>query len=89
MAPLWPYSVTTQLSLDGAPPVLVSMQDMSVPATPLTGPEIVQSQAIWGMSGLANTQHTLIASMQGSNAEVEMDGLMCVLFPLLIIFDQL
>jgi hypothetical protein len=80
MAPLWPHSVTTVLSVDGGNPVLVNMQDPSVPATngKNIGQETVQSEAIWGVNGLSNTQHTLIVSMQGDNAEVEMDGLMCV-----------
>jgi hypothetical protein len=66
------------ISLDGAPPVLLNLQDPSLPTVPNGGPETVQSAAVWGMSGLANTKHVLVVSMQGNSAEVEMDGLMCV-----------
>jgi hypothetical protein len=78
MSPLWPYVVTTLLSLDDASPVLVDLQDYSLP--PNSSPsETVQSTVRWSISGLTDTTHKLVASTHPPAAGwVEMDGLMYV-----------
>ena len=75
LSPLWSYTVTTQLSLDGGPAVVVDLRDYSRPETS-GGPETVAYSAVWGMTGLTNTQHQLVASMAPGGAYVVVDGFM-------------
>ncbi|KAJ7673998.1 hypothetical protein DFH06DRAFT_752458 [Mycena polygramma] len=62
LSPRWPYDVSTRLSLDGAPSVLVNLTDPSTSPSPPGGSESALSSAVWSATGLANTSHTLIAT---------------------------
>ncbi|KAF9463646.1 hypothetical protein BDZ94DRAFT_1258190 [Collybia nuda] len=62
MSPKWPYLVNTAISLDSGTPVVVDLVDHSRPNTG-EGPETVQSEVVWGASGLSNTQHKLVVSV--------------------------
>jgi hypothetical protein len=74
MSPLWPYLVNTAITLDSGPPILVDLVDHSRPNT-VEGPETVQSQVVWGASGLNNTQHTLVMSVGAGQPYAIMDTL--------------
>jgi len=73
LSPKWPYSVNTQLSLDGGPGEVVDLVDHSSPTTG-GGAETVAYSAVWGKTGLANTQHQLVASMAPGGQFVVVDG---------------
>jgi len=73
MSPKWPYPVNTELSVDGGPGQVVDLQDYSRPATS-GGPETVGYSVVWRMTGLANSQHQLVASMAPGGLFVEADG---------------
>ncbi|KAG6837293.1 hypothetical protein H0H93_011895 [Arthromyces matolae] len=62
MAPLWPYTVNTAVSLDHGPAILLDLVDHSRANTG-QGSETVQSQVIWGSEELSNTPHTLVISV--------------------------
>lgn len=73
MCSLTPYDsnwgpVSTQLSLDGRDGVIIN----------LNNPVHVPSAALWGISGLANTQHTLVASRAPDGLYVVVDAFMYV-----------
>jgi hypothetical protein len=77
MSPLWPYVVNTALSLDSAPPVLIDLTDHSKPnASVGLGPETVQSKVVWGETGLAVKQHTLVISVGAGQPYAIVDALM-------------
>src|ERR1700722_13672294 len=78
MAPLWPYPVNTELTVDSFSPELVSMVDPSHTTASGTA-ETVSYSVLWGMTALENTTHTLVASMAVGGQFVVMDGLMCCL----------
>ncbi|TFK33252.1 hypothetical protein BDQ12DRAFT_691300 [Crucibulum laeve] len=86
LSPLWPYLVNTAVSLDNGPIALVDLVDHSRPQDPNQGPETVQSTAVWGASGLANTQHTLVVSVGAGQPFGIVDAFMCVLLYLVIQF---
>lgn len=76
MSPLWPYSVTTQLTLDGSTRVTL---DLSGPGTDVNGEETVRSAVVWGVSELMDMQHTLVVSMAPNGMWIEVDAFMYVL----------
>jgi len=82
MAPLWPYTVNTVVTIDSGNPNLVDMTDYSSSAPVGSGPT-VQSQVLWGMSGLANTEHTVVFSMMSGGRYVVVDALVYDLNPFL------
>lgn len=61
-SPLWPFRVTTAVSLDGGDPELLDLRDYDVPFED-QGPESAISQVVWWADGLQNTQHTLNISV--------------------------
>ncbi|KAL0945976.1 hypothetical protein HGRIS_012254 [Hohenbuehelia grisea] len=73
MAPLWPYAVSSRLSLDGGPQIYVSM---ATPTGPVSseGVETVQSAVLWGASGLVNARHTLVVSVSPDTGYAVVDG---------------
>jgi|ERR1700733_11246403 hypothetical protein len=62
MAPLWPYTVTTVVTIDGGPPQLTQMTD-PLNSEPVGGGPTVNSAVLWGQTGLADVQHTLLMSL--------------------------
>lgn len=76
-SPLWPFHVTTALSLDGQPPETVDLRDHSVPPD-VDAPETVQSQVVWSLVGLDNTEHTLVIFVGAGEDIAIVDALMCV-----------
>jgi hypothetical protein len=75
MSPLWPYPVNVKLTLDSTvSPDTLDLTDLSRPNG--GGPmETVQSQVLWGKSGLANTAHTLVVSRATGGQFVVVDAL--------------
>ncbi|KDR84476.1 hypothetical protein GALMADRAFT_206081 [Galerina marginata CBS 339.88] len=89
-APLFPFGLTTSLSLDGAPPISIPLFDPSQPTDPppgpgigsgagggvipTTSPETVQSNIVWSMTNLDYVQHTLIIS-PGAQGRAILDAL--------------
>ncbi|KAK7032528.1 hypothetical protein VNI00_012925 [Paramarasmius palmivorus] len=57
LSPLWPYRVGGLVSIDGSSSAGVDMQDYGTEAA--GGEETVNSSIIWGVTGLANTSHSL------------------------------
>ena len=76
-SPLWTFSVTTQVALDGSPPVLLDLRDYSQPYVD-NGPETVQSSVVWSQTGLADTQHALMVSVGAGQTFAIMDALVYV-----------
>ncbi|KAG8864962.1 hypothetical protein FRB96_003550, partial [Tulasnella sp. 330] len=74
MSPLWPYPVTSQLTLDNGASVKVDLQDHSVTSTSTQGEETVQSAPVYGFTGLENGAHTLVVSMAVGGQYVVADG---------------
>jgi hypothetical protein len=74
MAPLWPYTVTTVVTLDGGPPQLIQMID-PLNSEPVGSAPTVDSAVLWGQAGLADVQHTLMMSMAPSGMYVVVDAL--------------
>ncbi|KAF9476791.1 hypothetical protein BDN70DRAFT_923057 [Pholiota conissans] len=74
LSPKWPYTVNTQLSLDGAAPVLVDLIDHTRPDV-LEGPETVQSAVVWSATGLNDTVHTLVVSVGSGQPFGIVDGI--------------
>lgn len=74
LAPLWPYTVNTAISLDSGPVTLIDLVDHSRPSTS-QGPETVQSKVVWNATGLANTQHNLRISVGAGQPYAIVDGL--------------
>ncbi|KAJ7474915.1 hypothetical protein FB451DRAFT_1465156 [Mycena latifolia] len=63
LSPRWPYAVSTRLSLDGAPPILLNLTDPITSPSPPGGSESAQSAVVWSATGLANKSHTLVATI--------------------------
>ncbi|CAA7269825.1 unnamed protein product [Cyclocybe aegerita] len=74
LSPLWPYNVSTAVSLDSAPATLLDLVDHSRPNIG-TGPETVQSHVVWNATGLTNIQHTLRISVGAGQSFAIVDGL--------------
>lgn len=74
MSPLWPYSVDSAISLDSGPLETVNLTD-SLPASDGSF-ENVQSNAVWGKTGLTNGPHTVVVSK--SSYYVVVDAFMYV-----------
>ncbi|KAG8859384.1 hypothetical protein FRB96_004599 [Tulasnella sp. 330] len=79
MSPLWPYPVTSQLTLDNGASVEVDLQDHSVTSTSTQGEETVQSAPVYGFTGLENGVHTLVVSMAAGGQYVIADAFMYTL----------
>ena len=77
---MWPYTVNTAVSLDSGPITLIDLVDHSPPSTS-QGPETVQSQVVWNVTGLTNTQHNLRISVGAGQPFAIVDALMYVLPP--------
>jgi len=73
MAPKWPFAVTTLLTVDSDPPVVVTMTSPS--SVNPGGPNTV-SQVLWGRTGLSNTEHTIVMSLVPGDEFVLVDALM-------------
>ncbi|KAJ6477862.1 hypothetical protein C8R47DRAFT_1288720, partial [Mycena vitilis] len=80
VAPRWPYTVNTQLSLDGAPPVVVDLTDPIASKTAPGGSESAPFSVAWSQEGLSNTTHTLALTMASTGQFIIADGFMCVSF---------
>lgn len=74
MSSLWPYSVTTQIALDGGPPITLNLSSSAAETAPSDNAD-VPSAVVWGESELLNTQHTLVVSMP-PDGYVEVDAFM-------------
>lgn len=71
LAPKWPYTVDSYVSLDGGAPVLVDMTALGTPN--IDGHETVQSAALWSATGLQNTIHHLVVTI-GTSGYAVVDG---------------
>ncbi|KAJ6587443.1 hypothetical protein DFH09DRAFT_909559 [Mycena vulgaris] len=78
LAPRWPYPVSTRLSLDGGPPVLVNLTDPNSSPSPAGGSESAAYSVAWSATSLANKSHTVVATMGNY---IIVDGFMCVGIP--------
>ncbi|KAF8886946.1 hypothetical protein BD779DRAFT_542299 [Infundibulicybe gibba] len=77
MSPLWPYTVTTALTLDNGPIILLNLTDPNQPATD-GGPETAQSRVVWGSDELENKQHKFVVSVGQGQQFAIVDTLMSV-----------
>ncbi|KAJ7150514.1 hypothetical protein C8R43DRAFT_1191793 [Mycena crocata] len=59
----WPYAVSTRLSLDGGPTVLVNLTDPDTSPTPPGGSQSALSSFAWSATNLANKSHTVVATI--------------------------
>jgi hypothetical protein len=74
LAPLWPYTVNTLVTLDSNQSFVVNLTD-SLSGT-VGESEDEPATVLWSLTGLTNTQHTLVASMWDEGIYVVMDALM-------------
>ena len=58
MSALYALEINTQVRLDGGIPVVINLQDTTVPVE-TAGPPTVTSSVLWEARGLANEEHTL------------------------------
>ncbi|KAJ3839035.1 hypothetical protein F5878DRAFT_617842 [Lentinula raphanica] len=67
-SPLWPYNVTTALSIDGGNNITVNLMDTSATPANVGSPPTEPSAARFGFTGLSNGSHTLaMYQVQGLN----------------------
>lgn len=86
MSPLWPYAVSTALTLDSRPTITVDLTDHNTPDTG-GGIETVSSSVVWSAENLQNTNHTLRISVGRGELFAIVDGIMYVdIAPVLITF---
>lgn len=78
MSPLWPYNVSTMVTLDDTPPVVLDLVDHTRPDVGGNGPETVQSEVVWSATGLNHTQHTLVISVANQHRFAIVDGFLYV-----------
>jgi hypothetical protein len=71
LAPKWPYTVDSYVSLDGGPRVLVDMTALGTPN--VDGHETVQSAALWSANGLENIVHHVVVTL-GPSGYAVVDG---------------
>ncbi|KAG5635300.1 hypothetical protein H0H81_011782 [Sphagnurus paluster] len=75
-SPLWPYPVTSLVSLDSGIPILLDLQDHnSTPVANGMGAATVNAKVSWGVTGLNNTNHTLVVSVGPSKPYAVLDTL--------------
>jgi hypothetical protein len=73
MAPLWPYNVTTVVTLDGSS-TTVDLQDHQTPQQPCCGAETKPSQILASFVGLYNGVHSVVCSMEPGDGFVVVDA---------------
>ncbi|KAJ7614513.1 hypothetical protein FB45DRAFT_758475 [Roridomyces roridus] len=81
LAPRWPYTVTTVITLDDGQSVLVNLTDPYATPTPPGGSESAEFSVAWSAMGLSNTTHSVVLSMSPVAANggfIISDGFMCV-----------
>ncbi len=86
-SPLWPFGVTTAVSLDGSGPSLLDLRDYEAPFHQ-DGSETAESQIVWYMDGLDNTGHILNVSVGVDQDLAILDSLVCVRFFLCVILSH-
>ncbi|KXN84948.1 hypothetical protein AN958_11890 [Leucoagaricus sp. SymC.cos] len=74
MSPLWPYAVSTALTLDSQPTIVVDLTDHSTPNT-AGGIETVRSNVVWSAQNLQNTTHSLRISVWRGQTFAVVDGI--------------
>jgi hypothetical protein len=74
IAALWPYTVTTVYTLDSEQPYVVDMTDPSQ-SQPTGSPATVEYAVLWQQTGLDNTEHTLVMSMESGGQYIVVDAL--------------
>jgi hypothetical protein len=77
MSPLWPYAVSTALTLDSRPTVIVDLTDHTTPDIG-GGIETVSHSVVWSAENLQNTNHTLRISVGRGQGFAIVDGIMSV-----------
>lgn len=75
LAPLWPYKVDTEITLDNDPSTIVDLTDTSAKSVG-NGSETVIWNVRWSRTGLSNTSHTLRMSMAPSGQYIVVDAIM-------------
>ncbi|KAJ7894328.1 hypothetical protein B0H14DRAFT_3657618 [Mycena olivaceomarginata] len=74
VVPRWPYAVSTQLSLDGGPGVVVNLTDPHASTTGDGGSESAAASVAWAATGLTNTTHRLVLTMAPTGNVIVADG---------------
>ncbi len=75
LSPLWPYAVSTALTLDSRPTVTVDLTDYASPATG-GGLETAGYSVVWSAENLPNATHTLRISVGRGQQFAIVDGIM-------------
>ena len=76
MSPLWPYAVSTALTLDSRPTNIIDLTDYNTPLTTGGGSETGRSVVVWSIENLSNTTHTLRISVGRGQQNAIVDGFM-------------
>ncbi|KAF8965887.1 hypothetical protein BDZ97DRAFT_1917899 [Flammula alnicola] len=67
---LWPYHITTDISVDGHMPNTLDLEDHSAPQA-MGGPATVPSRVVYSYLGTQSVQHTIVISMHpGDNYSI-------------------
>ncbi|KAK0455299.1 uncharacterized protein EV420DRAFT_1273006 [Desarmillaria tabescens] len=74
IAPLWPYEVNTEVTLDNGPSTTVDLTDTSATSAG-NGSETVMWDVRWSQTGLSNTTHTLRISMAPGGQYIVVDAI--------------
>lgn len=83
-SPLWPFRVTTAVTLDSREHSLLDLRDYEVPFHQ-DGSETAGWQIVWSMDDLDNTAHVLNVSVGVGEDLAILDALVCVCFFLCVI----
>lgn len=76
LAPKWPYQVGMSMTLDGGDPLVVDLQDLTIPTSTDGGPEDKAWSVVADANGLNNTRHRLVISMPSGYLYQIVDGFM-------------
>jgi len=87
LAPLWPYRVAAFVTLDGNVTSVIDLQDHRFSENHDGGPESDTSAVRWGVSGLANVEHTLFITFSTGWDWLVLDALQYVPNSLLCWFE--
>jgi len=71
---LWPFRVTTSLTLDNEDPFIVDLRDHHARFIK-DGPETTQSDVVWYQLNLENKEHTLLISVASGEDLAVVDAL--------------
>ncbi|KDR67337.1 hypothetical protein GALMADRAFT_147139 [Galerina marginata CBS 339.88] len=74
LSPRWPYPISTEISIDGEAPIVVDLQDHSLPITD-SGPSTGGSIGAFSYHGTESKLHTIVVTGSAQNPYAVVDSL--------------